>query len=293
MWWVLLPGILGQSPSEAVLRFQEARRAAGREEVATHVADPRQLSDIARPRPCACVGNSQGIELILGVLPTTVGAFDEYGVICKAHDRDLCTAVWRGSYLGNWCCRSWCWVDPSCPSAHRWHEVHPAATALDQLHDQQRAELIFAFTQPSAQNDFYFSYDACPDDEAGVQECAWGQCAVGAEEAGPGACGAQVSRRPAGCDCIGANPGVPTWRYGQQYGTSCHTWDAEDCDLLWSGVSGVTVGEWCCESWCYVASGCSSGRPSRLVEGLFYSYDSCDPDLVVELDCPWRAVLAA
>ena len=65
-----------------------------------------------------------------------------------------------------------------------------------------------------------------------------------------------------------------------EYGRSCHAWDTYEvnCSSLWPDCK---TGLWCCRPWFYVLENCPSVIPDVLVEGLFYSYETCSPDPVI------------
>ena len=95
----------------------------------------------------------------LGIL----GFSKDYGTSCSNWDQDSCES-WkeRGDgwalklglpglklgfppKLGLWCCKDWCYVDPSCPSA----------------------------TKSLLKEGLYFSYYACPDEHSNILHCPW------------------------------------------------------------------------------------------------------------------------
>jgi hypothetical protein len=56
------------------------------------------------------------------VLPADAAAKygSDYGSSCsKAWDQDNCGNWWGSLTLGTWCCKRWCFADPSCPDAYQ------------------------------------------------------------------------------------------------------------------------------------------------------------------------------
>lgn len=95
-------------------------------------------SDACQNKLCQCTGASPGLNL------TSLGFAENHGQKCGAWDQDKC-ASYEGTQLGLWCCKNWCYVEESCPSA-----------------------------QKSLVNDgLFFSYLACADDTAALAQCPW------------------------------------------------------------------------------------------------------------------------
>jgi hypothetical protein len=94
---------------------------------------------------CQCTGDN------LGINTTKYGFEDSYGESCKAWDQGSCdswTSEDSGSFeLGLWCCKDWCYVDPSCPSAEK----------------------------SSLKDGLSYSYFACPDDADDLLQCKWSE----------------------------------------------------------------------------------------------------------------------
>jgi len=87
---------------------------------------------------CQCTGANEELgEVEL----KTFG--NDYGKTCKAWDAELCEHWTEESELGLWCCKSWCYVDESCPSAKK-----------SALHDK-----------------LFYSYHTCPDKVEKMLEC--------------------------------------------------------------------------------------------------------------------------
>jgi hypothetical protein len=94
---------------------------------------------------CQCTGDN------LGINTTKYGFEESYGETCKAWDQGSCEN-WKsedaGSFeLGLWCCKDWCYVDPSCPSAEK----------------------------SSLKEGLSYSYFACPDDADTLLQCPWAE----------------------------------------------------------------------------------------------------------------------
>ena len=94
---------------------------------------------------CQCNGDNVDMNTkALGIL----GFSKDYGTSCSNWDQDSCGS-WKekgdGLKLGLWCCKDWCYVDPSCPSA----------------------------TKSLLKEGLYFSYYACPDDRSNILHCPW------------------------------------------------------------------------------------------------------------------------
>lgn len=72
---------------------------------------------------------------------------ENYGKTCKAWEKQsgACQHWKDETELGLWCCRQWCYVDESCPSAKA----------------------------SSVQNGLYYSYFSCPDKQAELATCPW------------------------------------------------------------------------------------------------------------------------
>jgi len=72
---------------------------------------------------------------------------DDYGEKCSAWDKDSCEN-WKDNTeggLGLWCCKKWCYVEESCPSAK------PSAVAKG----------------------LFYTYYTCPDDVEEIKQCPW------------------------------------------------------------------------------------------------------------------------
>jgi len=91
---------------------------------------------------CQCTGDN------LGINTTRLGFSKDYGESCSNWDQASCES-WKdegdGYELGLWCCKDWCYVDPSCPSA----------------------------TASSLKEGLAYSYVACPDDAQDLLQCPW------------------------------------------------------------------------------------------------------------------------
>mmetsp|Transcript_3254 Transcript_3254/g.9231 ORF Transcript_3254/g.9231 Transcript_3254/m.9231 type:complete len:777 (-) Transcript_3254:16-2346(-) len=109
------------------------------------------------------------------------------------------------------------------------------------------------------------------------------------------------------CSCIGKTLVNDLARFGPDYGSSCNSWNSMDeraqrCDTIFPLLAAKgNLGPWCCQSWCFVDSTCTSAvafpvaaRPNSDAEGfenfsnIFVSYDICK-DNAAKLDsCIWR-----
>jgi hypothetical protein len=93
---------------------------------------------------CQCTGDN------LGINTSKYGFTESYGESCKAWDQGSCEG-WKekdASFeLGLWCCKDWCYVDPSCPSAEK----------------------------SSLKEGLSYSYFACPDDADELLQCKWSE----------------------------------------------------------------------------------------------------------------------
>jgi hypothetical protein len=92
---------------------------------------------------CQCTGDN------LGINTTKYGFTESYGESCKAWDQGSCEN-WKSEDNGNfelglWCCKDWCYVDASCPSAEK----------------------------SSLKEGLSYSYFACPDDANDLLQCKW------------------------------------------------------------------------------------------------------------------------
>jgi hypothetical protein len=98
-------------------------------------------TNLCQNKLCQCTGDNLGLN-------TTGLGSAEYGETCAAWDKEMCEG-WqdRGDAfdLGLWCCKSWCYVEPSCPSAE----------------------------QSALKEGLAFSYLTCPDKTEDVAQCPW------------------------------------------------------------------------------------------------------------------------
>ena len=90
-----------------------------------------------------------------------------------------------------------------------------------------------------------------------------------------------------GCECLGV--GLDTEGFPDTYGERCAAHDILEGGTMWPTTD---LGEWNCQSWCYVdPETCASALPSGKSSSLFYSYEACadDPKLVgADGYCPWE-----
>jgi len=95
---------------------------------------------VCQNKLCQCTGDNT----LTGAKAAKFG--QDYGEQCKAWDKTDCETKYKGtSSLGMWCCKQWCYVDSSCPSAK------PSAVAKG----------------------LYYSYFACPDVGQEMAQCPW------------------------------------------------------------------------------------------------------------------------
>ncbi len=86
---------------------------------------------------CGCTGNNSGV---------TADMPKRYGTTCGAWDSQKdCEVMWPMCQAGEWCCRAWCYVHPSCPHARPDVKV------------------------PG----LFYAYEACSGDERTERECFW------------------------------------------------------------------------------------------------------------------------
>mmetsp|Transcript_64658 Transcript_64658/g.131465 ORF Transcript_64658/g.131465 Transcript_64658/m.131465 type:complete len:846 (-) Transcript_64658:209-2746(-) len=93
---------------------------------------------------------------------------------------------------------------------------------------------------------------------------------------------------PSACSCT--NPNVPpevSATYGVGYGSSCGKWDEARCGTLWGNI---TVGDWCCRSWCYATADCPDAYQSQAIPGQFFSYAACSVTHPPPSTCSWSEV---
>jgi hypothetical protein len=94
---------------------------------------------------CQCTGDN------LGINTTKYGFTETYGESCKAWDQGSCEN-WKSEDSGNfelglWCCKNWCYVEPSCPSSEK----------------------------SSLKEGLSYSYFACPDEADALLQCPWSE----------------------------------------------------------------------------------------------------------------------
>lgn len=100
----------------------------------------QQKEGACQSQMCQCTGSNEGISE-----ETLKKLGKDYGKECLAWDHAQCEQ-WEGqAELGIWCCKTWCYVDQSCPSAK------PSSAGLG----------------------LYYSYFACPDDLKRLETCEY------------------------------------------------------------------------------------------------------------------------
>merc|ERR1719405_37011 len=101
-----------------------------------------EVAGACQNKLCQCTGDN----MLSGANLEKYG--ETYGETCKNWDQHSCEN-WEtegaGFDLGLWCCKDWCYVDPSCPSAEA-SELHEGLA---------------------------YSYLACPDDADDLLQCPW------------------------------------------------------------------------------------------------------------------------
>lgn len=99
-------------------------------------------SDACQNKLCQCTGSN------LEMNHTKLGFEKGYGETCQEWDEKSCESyktTGDGYDLGLWCCKSWCYVEESCPSAEK-----------------------------SAVGDgLFYSYYSCADDTEALTQCTW------------------------------------------------------------------------------------------------------------------------
>jgi len=174
----------------------------------------------------------------------------DYGATCSAWDNLDCHTNYPDS-MDTWCCESWCYVDRSCPTAK-------------------------ASFNPGMEDTLFWTETTCDQDPAFIAQCAYAN-------------GAYANQDHAACACTGEmmpESLVPTGADRTTYGVACSTHDKDMCEEF---NPGVDVGMWCCYSWCWVESTCSSARASAQWPGHYYSVDvnTCPYDEEVISSCKY------
>mmetsp|Transcript_9397 Transcript_9397/g.20589 ORF Transcript_9397/g.20589 Transcript_9397/m.20589 type:complete len:1235 (-) Transcript_9397:126-3830(-) len=210
------------------------------------------------PDACYCIGDSSALNLdssksiqqtragLLQLLPggTADTTPPGYGTSCLAWDQNNCSDYYpnEGSTRWDtWCCRNWCYVNPSCPTAERSWLVN-STTPL------------------------FFSWDACADDSAKIETCPYQRTSTnttGCECLGPMD------------DAAKYNDTDLAVRYdiNEHYGSKCSNWDKFTCE---ANFGKAVAGDWCCADWCWVnGATCASARKSKYFHDRFFSYDTC------------------
>eukprot|EP00930_Biecheleria_cincta_P084935 TRINITY_DN74363_c0_g1_i1.p1 TRINITY_DN74363_c0_g1~~TRINITY_DN74363_c0_g1_i1.p1 ORF type:complete len:1440 (+),score=129.66 TRINITY_DN74363_c0_g1_i1:64-4383(+) len=89
------------------------------------------------------------------------------------------------------------------------------------------------------------------------------------------------------CACTGVNTGVNVSLFGEEYGTSCETWDNDACDFLYPTLD---MGPFCCKPWCYVdPNTCEDAWVSIIAPGLHFSYSGACSASPEASPCAWKA----
>lgn len=198
------------------------------------------------PDPCECQNVDATTQFVSNVSKFGAG----YGAKCQNWDYNDCADKFAVDVIGSFCCETWCWVKSTCSTS-------VASTVWPGL---------------------YWSTLQCSDDQMLVSTCPYKKYTglTAAEEAAACACTQQSpvqltnGRRRAGK------------AFPATYGTTCAAWDAVDCA---SYFPADTPNIWCCRSWCYVDAACPSAKPSLLVFGQYWSYETCPADGAVLASC--------
>mmetsp|Transcript_19719 Transcript_19719/g.45930 ORF Transcript_19719/g.45930 Transcript_19719/m.45930 type:complete len:850 (+) Transcript_19719:82-2631(+) len=65
---------------------------------------------------CDCLGLDTP-SYILEIWGVNATEHADYGKMCAPHDASICELTYPGADHDLWCCESWCWVDPACPTS--------------------------------------------------------------------------------------------------------------------------------------------------------------------------------
>ena len=234
---------------------------------------------------CTCTGVNTGVDTARygSSYGTTCSAWEDGGTFTSAPSCNTYTGT------GTWCCRPWCYVDPSTCSETDYYASF--------------------FQAPNAeQSTLYFSYDVC--DSSNTAEPTAGSPAA-RTYATNAACPWQGPDEYASCACTGDNTGIEASRYGSDYGTSCKAWeDGGEFTQAPSCATFSQTGTWCCRAWCYVdPTRCDGTRTpffasyfqsatSSAQQSLYFSYEACDSGntaanaavrtYATNAACPWQ-----
>lgn len=203
---------------------------------------------------CQCTGENEGID--------TKKLGKKYGESCAAWDQSGCEK-WKdgGSSLGLWCCKQWCYVPDSCPSA----EKSAAAKGL------------------------HYSYYACPDVPEEITRCPWKEPIDFHGDPLPLTSQASkaLEKLPKKCSCVSNDLETETVngkemivhkdgsKFPANYGESCQAWESESAACKGKAYPPA----YCPEPWCYVDADCETAdaKKSLYFPGteLTYSYQTC------------------
>jgi len=87
------------------------------------------------------------------------------------------------------------------------------------------------------------------------------------------------------CQCTGTNNGHFPEGAEEGYGETCAPWDQSSCEG-WEDKDGVSLGLWCCMSFCFVDAKCPSATPHPALKGKYVSYVACPSDPEELKECP-------
>jgi len=195
-----------------------------------------------------------------------------YGTSCSLWDQ-LPGTYFFNSTCGNksvslctqsWCQGTWCFVDPSCPSA-------------------KKVSSAWAVEGTTT----YFSYEACGSVDCwmGTKGCPYdpeGHCPSDAC-----ACKYQGGQIPSDWYVGGTGASMSMMPY---YGTSCSKWDLMPGTPFYDSSCDATAGKdlcknsWCVAAWCFVDAACHSAVSTHKPPGwsnlaknitVYFSYTTC------------------
>mmetsp|Transcript_20472 Transcript_20472/g.45148 ORF Transcript_20472/g.45148 Transcript_20472/m.45148 type:complete len:1047 (-) Transcript_20472:145-3285(-) len=208
------------------------------------------------PDACYCTGNSlalnapesQDLQNAEGMLMNLKGglATDStpgYGTKCYPWDKDTCSQYYPNegdNKWDTWCCRSWCYVNPSCPTA-------------------SRSWLVNETTH------LYFAWDACADDPKDIETCPY-------QRSDDDLTGCECLGSWPEAKYYNNTAVRPSFAVDEYYGSQCGAWDRFSCEKNY-GFGGTD--DWCCADWCWVSPQCKSARASRFFQDRYFSYDAC------------------
>eukprot|EP00931_Biecheleriopsis_adriatica_P051510 TRINITY_DN29885_c0_g1_i1.p1 TRINITY_DN29885_c0_g1~~TRINITY_DN29885_c0_g1_i1.p1 ORF type:complete len:888 (-),score=122.93 TRINITY_DN29885_c0_g1_i1:208-2685(-) len=203
--------------------------------------------------PCACKNK---VSIFSDAMKAKNFDILNYGSTCLAWDNSLstCENFYRPDQVDVWCCKAWCYVEESCPSA------------IPSVNDGMEGKL-------------WWSDNVCVDDAKLVTQCKYKpepNLTVDNKEA----CKCNGEKMPAE---IRQTLNLPA-ALSDDYGSACFPHDAELCDKIYPGSQ---TDMWCCMSWCWVDETCPGRLESTIWPGHYRSETGCDmnPDAIT--GCPF------